>query len=99
MDFDFKKLSVREIQAENGAEPAAASVSEPQEEATTTSEEPQGDEQTMSSEEPQEEATTTSEEPQGDEQTMSSEEPQEQVTADEILSNLPSGLRGITIPR
>jgi hypothetical protein len=95
MEFDFKKLSVREIQAQNGAEPASASTaSEPQEDATTASE-PQEDATT--SEEPQEDATT-SEEPQEDEQTVSSEE-QEQENAGEILSNLPLGLRGITIPR
>jgi hypothetical protein len=63
MEFDFKKLSVREIQAQSGAEPASASAaSEPQEDATT-SEEPQEDATT--SEEPQEDATT-SEEPQED---------------------------------
>ena len=54
MEFDFKKLSAREIQPPNGAETAGTTTAaEPQEEETSSSEEPQGDEQTSSSEEPQ----------------------------------------------
>jgi hypothetical protein len=92
MEFDFKKLSAREIEPPNGAETAAVAA-EPQEEETSSSEEPQGDEQTSSSEEPQgDEQTSSSEEPQGDEQTSSSEEPQ-QVSVDELIPNLPFGFR------
>jgi Bacterial Ig-like domain len=93
MEFDFKKLSAREIQPPNGGESAAVAA-EPEEEeesaaGTAAAAEPQGDEQTGSSEEPQ-----------GDEQTGSSEE-QQQESADEVLSNLQGslGLWGIAFPR
>ena len=62
MEFDFKKLSAREIEPPNGAETSAVAA-EPQEEETSGSDEPQGDEQTSGSDEPQ-----------GDEQTSGSDE-------------------------
>ena len=57
MEFDFKKLSAREIQPPNGGESAAVAAAEPQEEEeSSSSEEPQGDEQTGSSDEQQQES-------------------------------------------
>jgi Bacterial Ig-like domain len=55
MDFDFKKLSVREIQAANGA--ASPSSAEPQDEGTSA----EGEEAASSSAEPQDEGTSSDE--------------------------------------
>jgi hypothetical protein len=95
MDFDFKKLSAREIQAADGATAASASA-EPQDEGTST----EGEEASSSAAEPQDEGTSTegeegataasaSAEPQ-DEGTSSEE--QQDVSAEEILSNLENSL-------
>jgi PKD repeat protein len=94
MEFDFKKLSSREIQPPNdgeSAESAAVAAAEPQDEESAAG--------TAAAAEPQDEETSSSEEPQGDEQTESSDE-QQQSSADEILSNLQGslGLRGIAFP-
>jgi hypothetical protein len=70
MEFDFKKLSAREIEPSNGGESAAGTAAaEPQEEEESAA--------GTAAAEPQEEETSSSEEPQGDEQTGSSDEEQQ----------------------
>ena len=76
MDFDFKKLSAREIQAADGATAASASA-EPQDEGTSTEGE-EGATAASASAEPQDEGTSSEE--------------QQDVSAEEILSNLENSL-------